>query len=190
MPLHRTSAARPLPVGFAPKSAAFLQLEAATLRTRSALVVSHDLGGLLRIDTLQVCCTLHPVLGFARFPVRFPARPEGLAVPFPFPQAPYPPKRSPHLQPHRVTATVASAPFHLLSACHSSVLPRRHCSFPTCRRPRGLAPQTSPLPHSALPPSPARCSLGLFPTRVHYTLASLPLDSCPASGEAGPFTST
>ena len=44
--------------------------EVATPRARAALVVSHDFDGLLRLSSLQVCCTLQPVMGFVTLPAR------------------------------------------------------------------------------------------------------------------------
>jgi hypothetical protein len=54
---------RPLP----DKPKPVFRPETAKPRTRSALVVPPDFGGLLRMHTLQVCCTLQPAIGFATF---------------------------------------------------------------------------------------------------------------------------
>jgi hypothetical protein len=67
MPLQRLSCNASTPGQRAAKQPTSLRLEAAKLRARSALVVPPDFGGLLRIHTLQVCCTLQPILGFAWF---------------------------------------------------------------------------------------------------------------------------
>lgn len=85
---------------------------AAKLPTRSALVVSHHLDGLLRSSVLEI---LHPSTG--QGPLRFtrmmpfddltPKCPVAKSHPTRSPQRSHPSKKSPHQQPYHVTVAVA-----------------------------------------------------------------------------------
>jgi hypothetical protein len=111
------------------------------------------------LDTQQVCCTLHPAMGFATFPVGFLSFARGLGTRgWPSPVAPHPSKLSPSQQ---------------VAARHRASIPSRRCSW----RP------------TSGPPVLPRLGPGLFPVRstsgpcsVAKSVASLPalpLASCP-----------
>jgi len=105
-----------------PRGRGLLRVDGATRRPRSALVVSHHLGGFLRAGAAGL---LRPAAGCGVRRVarsgfqtarRHPARPSR------FPRRiSYPSKSSPRQQPHRITAAVAFLPLpHALRARTSS----------------------------------------------------------------------
>jgi hypothetical protein len=98
---------------------------------------------------LQVCCTLHPIMGFGPFqaPSRAPPRGSTSDLNPPRDRASHPSELSPRLQPYRVTAALAFSPFGRFT----SEVPRS----------QGFSPSPSPLPCPTLPPTTARCSPGL-----------------------------
>jgi hypothetical protein len=111
------------------------------------------------LDTQQVCCTLHPALGFATFPVCFLSFARRLgAGGLPFPVAPHPSKLSPSQQ---------------VAVRHRAPIPSRRCF----RRP------------ASVPPVLPRLVPGLFPVHSTSGLCSvaksvasppaLPLARCP-----------
>jgi hypothetical protein len=127
--------------------------------SRSALVVSHHLGGLLRIEGRGLVASRCRPWGSPRFRTPCPpgrSRTER-RVPFPATQN-RPPKNSPRRQPRRVTTAVAPLPFDsddrdgLRSAeadPHTALRrPDRHRCRPdraeVAGRLRGFAPPTSP----------------------------------------------
>ena len=134
-----------------------------TAGSRSALVLSQHLDGLLRIEHSRACCIPHPVLGFARFPAFRPRSPAEAVrgCRSPFPRARYTPRRIPlthsrYASPRPVAfLTFPAAP----SPSHTKV-----CSRP-CRWFRAVleahdrkvakAPSLSPLP-GASPRASAR----------------------------------
>jgi hypothetical protein len=62
---------------------------------------------------LQVCCTLHPIMGFGPFQAPSLALPRGNTndLNLPRDRASHPSELSPRLQPYRVTAALAFSPF-------------------------------------------------------------------------------
>jgi hypothetical protein len=130
--------ARPLPVGPKPD----LRPEAATLQTRSALVVPPDSDGLLRTRPRRSVAPCSRPWGSPRF--RFAdASPRRR----PFPGGAGPSKLFPPWQPPRVAAVRSLSPLLARSpGCFPPVLPR---SLPTplspVARPQGFAPPKSPL---------------------------------------------
>jgi len=108
---------------------------------------------------------LHPATGHGvRHISGSPPRshPKMLRSPRAFPNgASNPSKLFPLRQPLRVTAAVALSLLPLLSAPPPTVQARPLGSLPADAQPQGFAPSQSPLHCSVLPPSSARCSLGL-----------------------------
>ena len=105
-----------------------------------------------RVD-LQVCCTLHPALGFKRF--RLWPRSRCVSAPF-----------APPVTPHACLHTLRSLSLvdsRLASPRCLSLSPLPSHTENRCRRPRpqGLTPSPSPSPSTVLPQFQARCSLGL-----------------------------
>jgi len=98
---------------------------------------------------LQVCCTLHPTMGFGPFQAPSLAPPCGCTSDLDPPRnrASHPSELSPRPQPYRVTAALAFPSFESLT---NEFL-----------RSQGLSPSSSPLRCPALPPTTARCSHGL-----------------------------
>lgn len=97
----------------------------------------------------QVCCTLHPTMGFGPFqapPLSLPRDNTSDLYP-PLNRASHPSEPSPRLQPYRVTAALAFSPFERLTR---EVL-----------QSQGFSPSPSPLSRSPLPPITTRCSPGL-----------------------------
>jgi hypothetical protein len=68
-PLHRHSYRASTPGWSFSKRPTALRFGVATLRTCSVPAVPPSFDGLRRIDSLRVCCTPQPVMGFAMFPV-------------------------------------------------------------------------------------------------------------------------
>jgi hypothetical protein len=100
--------------------------------------------------SLQVCCTLQPTMGFARFCTAAAAavRPTGA----------YPPKLSPRRQPRRVTTTRALPP--LTGRPDDRVLPPS--SLPSDLGLKALIRRRVRCESPALPPGVARCFHGLW----------------------------
>jgi hypothetical protein len=110
------------------------------------------------LDTLQVCCTLHPAMGFAMFPVCPGSLPEGSGLGLAFPTAPHPTELSPPQQ---------------VGARHRVPIPSRRCSrFPVVGPPV--------LPRLAPRPSAVRSASGFCSTAKSVASSSaLPPAGCP-----------
>jgi len=98
---------------------------------------------------LQVCCTLHPIMGFGPFRAPSLTLPYGSTTDLnpPRDRASHPSELFPRPQPYRVTAALALSSFERLT---NETL-----------RSQGLSPSPSPLPCPTLPSTTTRCSPGL-----------------------------
>jgi len=114
------------------------------------------------LDTLQVCCTLQPVMGFATFPgARADTRRHRLAPSIPVAQ--HPSKRSPLQQPSSVTPP---------RRVHRRSVPPRRCSR-SCQRDVPCCHDVPQRRHRSL-------DLGaLLHCRVRCSLPALPPTACP-----------
>jgi hypothetical protein len=120
---------------------------------------SSRLRRLTPLDTLQVCCTLHPAMGFATFPVRsVPVARRREAGGSPFPVAFYPSKFSPPQQ---------------AGLRHRAPIPSRRCSWFLVAGPHVL-PRLAPRP-SASRSTSGHCSAA----KSVASPPALPPTNCP-----------